>query len=241
MKPHASHTRRLLPVAGAVAALCAAVAGLPAHASSHREAPFIAMHPTVDATDLYMFRSYEPGREGFVTVLANYLPFQDPQGGPNFYQLNPNALYEIHLDNNGDGVEDLTFQFRFNSTSKGVNKLTIGGKQVAVPLINTGTLDGSVNPAKLDVRETYTVSLVRGGRRSAAGTALTNAAGGGTTFDKPVDNIGQKTFPGGYEAYAAKHVYSVTSPAARRRAGCSSASARSRSTSPSARPSTCST
>ncbi len=211
MRSDTFNTRRLLPVAGAVAALCAAVASLPAQASSHREAPFIAMHPTVDATDLYMFRSYEPGRSGFVTVIANYLPFQDPQGGPNFYQLNPNALYEIHLDNTGDGVEDLTFQFRFNSTSKGT-KLTIGGKQVAIPLINSGQLDGSANPDTLDVRETYTVSLVRGGRRSAAGTPLTNATGGGTTFDKPVDNIGAKTFPGGYDAYAGKHVYGVNIP-----------------------------
>ena len=54
-------------------------------ASSHREAPFISGQPQVDATDLYAFRSYEAGRQDFVTILANYQPFQDPQGGPNFY------------------------------------------------------------------------------------------------------------------------------------------------------------
>ena len=58
-------------------------------ASSHREGPAIAMQPSVDGTDFYMFRSYENGRSGYVTLIANYNPFQDPQGGPNFYQFNP--------------------------------------------------------------------------------------------------------------------------------------------------------
>ena len=92
-------TRIALLVAGA---LMTAVS-LPALASSHREAPFITGQPKVDCTDLYMFRSYEAGRDGFVTVLANYSPFQDPQGGPNFFQYDANALYEIHIDNVGDG------------------------------------------------------------------------------------------------------------------------------------------
>ena len=94
------------------------IAAPPALASSHREAPFISGQAKLDATDLYMFRSYESGRQNFVTILANYQPFQDPQGGPNFYMFDPNGLYEIHIDNNGDAVEDLTFQFRFNNTSK---------------------------------------------------------------------------------------------------------------------------
>jgi hypothetical protein len=210
MKPKTFNNRcRLLPAAGAVAALCAVAAGLPAQASSHREAPFIAMNPSVDATDLYMFRSYETDRQDFVTILANYLPFQDPQGGPNFYQFNPNALYEIHIDNTGDGVEDLTFQFRFTSTSKNT-RLTVGGKSVAIPLIDSGQITG-VNPGTLDVREQYTVSVVRNGRRSAAGTLLTNVSGGGSTFDKPVDNIGVKTIPD-YATYAALHVYGVNIP-----------------------------
>ena len=65
-----------------------------------------------------MFRSYASGRQDYVTLIANYIPFQDPQGGPNFYQFDPNALYEIHIDNNGDAKEDITFQFRFKNTSK---------------------------------------------------------------------------------------------------------------------------
>src|SRR5688572_16247079 len=103
---------------GLTAALVALGAVSFSHASSHREAPFIAGQPKVDATDFYMFRSYEPGRQNFVTFIANYQPFQDPQGGPNFYMFDPNALYEISIDNNGDGAEDVTLQFQFNNTSK---------------------------------------------------------------------------------------------------------------------------
>ncbi|MBC7800299.1 MAG: DUF4331 domain-containing protein [Gemmatimonadaceae bacterium] len=171
------------------------------------------MKPSVDATDLYMFRSYESGRSGFVTLLANYIPFQDPQGGPNFYMFNPDALYEIHIDNNGDGAEDLTFQFQFTNQSK-ATALPIGGKSVKIPLINSSTISG-VNPPSLNVRETYTLSLVRGDRRSGVRSSITNAApGGGTVFDKPVDNIGEKTFGGttGYQTYANQHVYNVAIP-----------------------------
>jgi len=198
----------LAALAGSAALACSGAA----MASSHREAPVIAMKPSVDGTDFYMFRSYETGRQAFVTLIANYIPFQDPQGGPNFYQFNPNALYEIHVDNNGDGKEDITFQFRFKSTSKGT-PLTVGGKSVKIPLINSDVISG-VNPAALNVRETYTVDVVRGGRRAGTHGTLTAATGGASTFDKPVDNIGDKTFGGasGYETYANQHLYDVAIP-----------------------------
>nr|WP_217344064.1 DUF4331 domain-containing protein [Noviherbaspirillum sp. L7-7A]MBV0878169.1 DUF4331 domain-containing protein [Noviherbaspirillum sp. L7-7A] len=193
--------------------LATAVAGafaLPAAASSHREGPYITGAPKVDGTDFYMFRSYESGRQDYVTLLANYIPFQDPQGGPNFNQFDPNALYEIHIDNNGDAKEDITFQFRFKSTSKRT-ALPVGDKQVLIPLINSGPVDG-INPASLNVRETYTVGMVRGDRRSGQRASLTNLSAGGMEFDKPVDNIGEKSFPGGYAAYANQHIYNVAIP-----------------------------
>src|SRR5262249_31095996 len=84
-------------------------------ASSHREAPFIAGQPKVDGTDFYMFRSYEPGRENFVTFIANYNPLQDAYGGPNYFTLDPQALYEIRIDNDGEAKPDLTSQFRFSN------------------------------------------------------------------------------------------------------------------------------
>lgn len=182
-----------------------------AMASSHREAPFLTEQPKVDGTDLYMFRSYEQGRQDYVTVIANHIPFQDPFGGPNFYQFDENALYEIHFDNNGDAKEDLTFQFRFKNTSKRT-ALQVGDKQVKIPLINSGPIN-TVNPATLNVRETYTIDVVRGDRRTGARSAVT-MGGGNRDFDKPVDNIGDKTFGGadGYEKYANQHIYDVSIP-----------------------------
>src|SRR5262249_12471988 len=90
-------------------ACSAALVPLATLASSHREAPFIAGQPRVDGTDFYMFRSYEPGREQFVTFIANYNPLQDAYGGPNYFNLDPKALYEIRIDNDGDARPDLTF------------------------------------------------------------------------------------------------------------------------------------
>ncbi|MGZ8289357.1 MAG: DUF4331 domain-containing protein [Telluria sp.] len=179
-------------------------------ASSHREAPFITKSPKIDATDFYMFRSYEAGRENFVTLIANYVPLQDPYGGPNYFQMDPEALYEIHIDNNGDAKEDLTFQFRFTNTVKDA-KFTVGGKQVSIPLVINGGAIADVDAAGTNVRETYTVGVVRGDRRSGTRSSVTNASGGGATFDKPIDNIGKKAIPD-YAAYAAKHVHNVSIP-----------------------------
>ena len=91
------------PLAIAVASLVLAAPS--ALASSHREAPFITGSPKVDGTDFYMFRSYEPTRSDFVTLIANYQPLQDAYGGPNYFLLDENAVYEIHIDNDGDAID----------------------------------------------------------------------------------------------------------------------------------------
>ncbi|MDP3295862.1 MAG: DUF4331 domain-containing protein [Nevskia sp.] len=193
-------------------ALAAAAASLTAQASSHREAPFIAQNPSVDGTDFYLFNSYEAGRTGFVTLIANYNPLQDAYGGPNYFALNPQALYEIHIDNNADAVEDLTFQFRFTNAfaalSVPVGMIDGVATSLPIPLIN---LPPTGNLPTLNRTESYTVSLVRGPRRGANVQPLTNAAGGGTTFTKPVDNIGNKSIPD-YVAYANQFIYSVNIP-----------------------------
>jgi hypothetical protein len=199
---------RIAPLLGAALLAACGLAG----ASSHREAPFITTAPKVDATDFYLFRSYEAGRSDYVTLLANYQPLQAPYGGPNYFTMDPNALYEIHVDNNGDGKEDLTFQFRFKNTLSGGSGITlpIGGKNVAIALVQAGQV-ANVKDAALNVAESYTVTLVRGDRRAGQAAAVTNANGGSSTFDKPVDNIGAKTIPD-YAGYAAKHVYNVNIP-----------------------------
>ncbi|MEO7337372.1 MAG: DUF4331 domain-containing protein [Caldimonas sp.] len=197
----------MLAAAGALFSLSC----VPAHASSHREAPGITATPKVDASDFYMFNSYESGRSNYVTIIANYLPLQDAYGGPNYFKLDPNALYEIHIDNNGDAKEDITFQFRFKNALKG-KTLPIGGVNVAIPLTQFGSVSDP-NAAALNVNETFTVDVVRGDRRQNYGSrgSVTNASGGSATFDKPSDNIGTKTIPD-YPGYAGKHVYNVNIP-----------------------------
>ncbi len=198
------------PVQLCVLAFCAAATS-GAMASSHREAPSIAGMPKVDATDFYMFRSYEPGREAYTTLIANYQPLESPQAGPNYYAMDPNALYEIHLDTTGNGSEDLTFQFRFKNTLKDI-QLPISGKQVSIPLIQAGQISAP-NGATSNLRETFTLNVVRGDRRAGLVSPVASVTGV-TEFDKPTDNIGNKTFggPDGYAAYAAQHIYNVVVP-----------------------------
>ena len=204
--------RQTLVTLAVAAATAAASMVLPsiALAASHREAPMIAGMPKVDSTDLYVFRSYEPGRGNFVTILANYIPLQDAYGGPNFFNFDTDAVYEIHVDTNGDAREDLTFQFAFKDLNKSI-ALNIGGKMVPIPLVNIGSTT-DVNAATLNATQTFTVNMLRGSRRNPTSTsALSNVANGATTFSKPVDNIGKRSFPD-YKSYAAKHVYNVNIP-----------------------------
>lgn len=176
-------------------------------ASSHREAPFITRHPKVDGTDFYMFRSYEPGREAFVVLIANYQPLQDAYGGPNYFDMDPDALYEIHVDNDGDALEDITFQFRFTNTVSGLAIDSGAGTFVAVPLLNVGAVSGGdFPPGTLNVRQTYTCRVVFGDRRSGAVGSVTEVGTGLTVFEKPVDNIGTKSIPD-YSAYSRSSLF----------------------------------
>ena len=192
-RPGLGHLLAAIPLA--VATLSAVIGT--AHASSHREAPFITTVPKVDATDFYMFRSYETGRSDYVTLIANYQPLQDAYGGPNYFAMDPNALYEIHIDNNGDAKEDLTFQFRFTNTlagnGNGVN-LNIGGKSVNIPLIQAGQV-ANVKDGNLQLGESYQVSVVRGDRRTGTTQALTNAANGSEPSTSQLTTSASKPFP----------------------------------------------
>lgn len=188
-----------------VIVLAAAAVPLLSFASSHREAPNIAGSPKVDGTDLYLFRSYESGRAGFVTMLANYIPFQDPGGGPNFYQLDAHAVYAINVNNEGDAKADVSFQFRFTNTRKNLT-VPAGGQNVAVPLLNVGPVDKSGKT--LNVQESYTLTVVRSNGSHALAENVTL---GGTTFWKPADNIGEKSIPD-YASYASNFMYDVTIP-----------------------------
>ena len=197
---------RLLRSRAVTGLVLIALAG-PVMGSSHREAPGITEMPKVDNTDVYAFRSYEPGREGYVTLIANFQPGEGPGDGPNYYTMDPDAIYEIHIDNTGDAVEDLTYQFKFTNTLKGDTgkTITVGGKTLPIPLRQIGAIS---NPGdqNLGEDETYTVTQIIGNRRAGTRSAVTNAAGG--PFYKPFDNAGNKTIRD-YPTYAKKFEYNV--------------------------------
>jgi hypothetical protein len=139
------------------AALLASV--LSAKASSHREAPMVAGDPKVDATDLYAFRS--PDDPSTVTFVANYYPFQEPAGGPNFYAFDPSARYDIKIDNDGDAQADIIYRFRFETTTE--NDGTF--------LYNTGAIT-SLDDADWNVRQTYTLTRIKNGQKKVLGRDL---------------------------------------------------------------------
>lgn len=163
-----------------------AVSILPAMASSHREAPLTSFDRPADNTDVYAFRSTEAGRTGFVTILTNFIPFQDPSGGPHFYLFDPTVLYEIKIDNTGDGVEDITYQFQFNTRI--VNPNTVLGMNT----VNENGVISSLTDPDYNEVQSYTVTRVdrQSGRR---GRIL------GSGFIVPPDNIGPRVTPN-YEA-----------------------------------------
>src|SRR5208282_1327065 len=127
--------------------------------SSHREAPEISKDPVADSTDVYAFVS--PDKPNTVTLIANYVPLQTPAGGPNFYEFGDDVLYEIHIDNSGDGQPDISYQFRFNTSYQ-------------IPasfLYNDGPIE-AINSPNWNRRQFYDVSVVSGGSSGTLGTGL---------------------------------------------------------------------
>jgi hypothetical protein len=174
-----------------LAVLCAAAAiggiglsGVPAQASSHREAPLISQDPVADNTDLYMFRS--PDRPDHVTIVANYIGLEQPAGGPNFARFGDDVLYEIHLDNNGDVREDITYQFRFRTVVANGNTF----------LTNLGPL---APPDGQNVRQFYSVRRIDS----------TGAHVIATDVEAGPPNIGPRSTPNYESAYGANKVATV--------------------------------
>jgi Domain of unknown function (DUF4331) len=162
--------------AGALVSALLALAGPPpqaAKASSHREAPVISEDPAADNTDVYAFVS--PDRPDSVTLVANYIPLEEPAGGPNFAKFGDDVLYELHVDNDGDSREDLTYQFRFKTQIRNPDTF----------LYNTGPIT-SLADEDWNVRQTYSVTRVDDrGRAEALGSDLLS----------PPVNIGPRSTP----------------------------------------------
>jgi len=126
------------------------LAPIASNASSHREAPLTAADPQIDSTDLYAFVS--PDRPNSVTLISSWYPFQEPAGGPNFYQWAQYTNYDIHIDNNGDGRPDITYRWKFTTHTR--NKDTF--------LYNTGPVNSLTDP-NLNIYQTYDLTRVKGG------------------------------------------------------------------------------
>jgi hypothetical protein len=158
-------------------------------ASSHREAPFISTDPMADNTDLYAFVS--PDAPTTVTIIANYIPLEEPAGGPNFAAFDDSVLYEINIDNTGDAKEDISYQFRF--------KTAVGNPNTF--LYNTGPIDSLTSP-NWNVRQTYSVTRVRNGNDDGSNVL-------GRNIPTPPVNIGPRSTPN-YEALAAAAVKTLS-------------------------------
>ena len=199
-----------------VAMFCAGLMTVPqaGFASSHREAPITALDHKADITDIYAFRSYEPGRQGFVTLIMNVDPFLEPGNGPNWFPFDPEILYELKVDNNNDAVADVTFQVRFQTEQRlpglfqvyagsgsGVNAPANSpapvapGTQVIPPQIT------DFNSPGLGQRQSYTVTMVKGG----SSTTLTT---GNPMYAVPA-NVGPRTM--NYPALFSAGTYTTSS------------------------------
>ena len=167
----------------------------PSEASSHREAPLIVADPLADNTDTYAFRSTEPGRSGFVTLIANWIPFEEPSGGPHFYKFDDTVLYEIKIDNTGDGEEDISYQFRFKTQFRNPDSI-LGMAAPNQAVAGTGGIEPlitSLDDPDYNEPQTYTVTRVEDHRSRAIARGLVT----------PPNNIGERTTPN-YEATLAQ-------------------------------------
>lgn len=169
----------------------------PALASSHAEAPLISMDRYADNTDVYAFRSTEAGRTGFATIIANFIPFQDPSGGPQFFRFDDTVLYEIHVDNDGDGIDDVTYQFNF--TTQIVNSNTVLGHTT----LNGDGIISSLTDPDYNMPQTYTVRRIdrRSGRR---GQLI------GSGLRTPPSNVGPRTTPNYETALGSQAIYNLS-------------------------------
>lgn len=173
-------------------------------ASSHAEAPLISMDRFADNTDTYAFRSVEAGRSGFVTLIANYIPLQEPSGGPQWFRWDDSVLYEIKIDNTGDGLEDISYQFQF--TTQTVNGNTVLGQST----VNQDGVISSLTDPDYNMPQTYSVRRVdsssgRKGRLLGAGFRTPPANIGPRVTPDYETNLGQPAvynLPGGGKVFA---------------------------------------
>jgi hypothetical protein len=145
--------------------------------SSHREAPEISKDPVADSTDLYAFVS--PDRPDFVTLIANYIPLESPDGGPNFYEFGDDVIYRINIDNDGDGDGDIIYEFQFHTRIRNRNTF----------LYNTGPLE-SIDSKNWNRPQFYSVTRISNEDGTTHRRQLL-----GTDLAVPPVNIGLRSTP----------------------------------------------
>ncbi len=179
-------------------------------ASSHREAPLISEDPLADNTDLYAFVS--PDRPDTVTIIANYIPMETPASGPGFWSFDPNAVYNIYVDNTGDAVPDVSFEFRFRNTVR--NDGTFLAHLGTAGMGTDGTSGGdavisSLNDPDFNTRQTYSVTMTTLGRRTPFGRSGGSVTTLGTDLVVPPFNIGPGATPNYERDLASRAVYDL--------------------------------
>src|SRR5277367_2626836 len=187
----------LLRSALALAIAAFAVAPQPTFAASHREAPITALDHKADITDWYAFVSPENGQK--VILILNVDPLLEPSNGPNYFPFDPNVLYEMKIDNNFDGLEDIVFQFQFQSHIQLPNVFTgfVGG------LLNIPPITALSGPGSQGLSEfqTYNVQMISKGHNET----LT----GGQTLIAVPTNVGPRTMPN-YAALRQQGIYTLS-------------------------------
>jgi hypothetical protein len=179
-------------------------------ASSHREAPLISQDPLADNTDLYAFVS--PDRPDTVTIIANYIPMETPASGPGFWSFDPNVVYNIYIDNTGDGVPEISFDFRFKNTIRNDN--TFRSHLGTAGMGTDGTAGGdaiisSLNDPDYNTKQTYTVSMTDAGTRTIFGFRGRKSGVLGTDLVVPPFNIGPGATPDYERSLASRAVYDL--------------------------------
>src|SRR5262245_61912016 len=140
-----------------------------AFGASHREAPLISLDPTADITDVYAFVSYDQANldrtpaQRKVTLIMNVIPGQEPSSGPNYYSFDDGVLYAFHVDNDRDGVEDVTYEVRFATTTTAPNNFIANANLMAPPPITSLEGPGS---GSLGRKQRYTVTELRDCKKS---------------------------------------------------------------------------
>src|SRR5690242_817978 len=168
----------------------------PGIAASHREAPITALDQKADITDWYTFVS--PEHPDKVIMILNVDPFLEPSNGPNYFPFDPNILYEMKVDNDHNGEEDVTFQIRFKTEIRAPGVFTgfVGGLAGIPPIT---ALDGPGSEG-LNLRQTYTVTMVTRSLRQ-------DLTSGQTLFAVPT-NVGPRTMPN-YPALRQQGIYEL--------------------------------